>query len=166
MKNRYVDELRAEAGLEEEDEIPEENILPVLPGEEEKTVRETMKTVFFFMGVLFLIEAVIVLLFIGGPLVRPTWDKWKALLGLVVGEAFGVLWFLSISSQIRHVLDLQEHQAKNSMRLGAVLRFLLLAAVVVGAYFTRIVDPILILVGVFNLKLSAFLSGFFNKKHA
>ena len=166
MKNKYVDELRAEAGFEEDGEIPAENLLPVLPEEEEKTVRRTMKTVFFFMGIFFIAELLIVLFFIGGPVWQPDADKWKALFGLLLGEAFGVLWFLSLSVQVKSALDLPENKAKNRMRLGAILRYLLLAGLVVGAYFTRIVDPILILVGVFNLKLAAFISGLLDKKHA
>ena len=166
MKNRYVDELRTEAGFEEEEEIPAENLLPVSPEEDEKTVRRTMKTVFFFMGVFFIAELLAVLFLIGGPIVKPEPEKWKAVFGLVLGEVFGALWFFSLSLQVKSALELQENQAKNRMRLGAILRYLLLAGLIAGASFTRIADPILILVGVFNLKLAAFVSGLFDKKHA
>lgn len=166
MKNKYVEELRAEAGLEEEEDIPEENLLPVSPETEQKTVRKTMKTVFFFMGVLLVLEAAVVLFLLYGPINDWSHGKWQALAGLLVGGILGALWFWSLSRQIRGTLELPEQQAKNRMRLGAILRYVLLAALIAAAFITKILNPLLILIGVLNLKPAAFFSGLLNKKHA
>ncbi|MBO4411723.1 MAG: hypothetical protein J5794_06005 [Lachnospiraceae bacterium] len=166
MKNKYFDELKEAAGLEEEEEIPEENLVPVSPEEGQLTVRRTVRTVFFIMGILTLLEALAVLFLADGPVTDWEHGKWQDFAGLFLGAAVGAVWFWTMKIQIEQTAELPENQAKWKIRLGAVLRYLVLAGLIVGAWLTGFANPILIFIGVFNLKLAIYLSGLFNKKHS
>lgn len=166
MKNRYFDELKEIGITEEEEEIPEENLLPFSETGEKERVRKTVRAVLFVMLGLLAVETAVVLFFVGGPVSDWTHGKWQALLGLFIGVALAVLWFLTIRHEIERATEEPEMDPHKKIRIGTILRYLALLAILAGAFLTGWANPILILIGMLNLKVAAYASGFFNKQNA
>lgn len=166
MKNKYFDLLKEEGLRDEEDEIPEENLLPISGEEDEKKVRHTVFTMLLFLGLFTVVEALLVLFLLYGSVTEWSKGKGQALLGLALGSAVAVFWLFTMKRNVEDSLTPGEAHPKAKIRIGAVLRYLLLAGLLVFAVFTHWIDPVLLLVGVFNLKLAGYASWIFDKKHA
>lgn len=164
MKNKSYDILE-EIGIIEEEEIPEEKLISTSPDEDQKAVQKTVGSLMLIMGVLAVIELVLVLVFAGRS---DGWvqGRWRAVLGLFIGLAISVGWLFSIKAQFKNGVGSEGTEIRKKIRIGAIIRYFILVAVLLTAYFTGFAHPILIIVGVFNLKIAAYLSGFFNKKDA
>ena len=166
-KNKYYEKLIDEnLVFEDEDTEPdEEDLAPYDPARSEGIVDKTARTVLLLIGGLFLLEALVVLFFIYGNVTVWSRGKWQALLGLLVGSAFAVLWFLAIRHQIERLVDPGAQHVKGRLRGGAVVRMLLFIGLLAAGYFTKVMDPILMIVGAFNLKIAAYLTGLLFQKN-
>ena len=164
MKNKYFDQLKEEAELEDELEVPEENLLPVSPEEDRKKLKKTVTAVYAVMAFLFAAEFAVVLFFVGGPVGNWTNGKWQAVLGLVLGAAFGAVWFATLKIQTERAVEAPETQSKRKIRAGAIIRYVVLLLLLTGALLTGWANPVLIIIGVLNMKLAAYAAGFFLSK--
>lgn len=165
-KNKYYEKLIDEnLVFEDEDTEPdEENILPYDPARSEGIVEKTTRTVLLLIGGFFLLEALIVLFFIYGNVTVWSRGKWQALLGLLVGSVFAVIWYLAIRHQIERIVDPGATHVKGRLRGGAVVRMLLFIGLLAAGYFTNVMDPILMVIGAFNLKIASYLTGLIFQK--
>ena len=165
-KNKYYEKLIDEnLVFEDEDTEPDEDDLaPYDPALSEGIVEKTTKTVLLLIGGFFLLETLIVLFFIYGNVTVWTGGKWQALLGLFVGSGFAVAWFLAIRHQIEKLVDPGAQHVKGRLRGGAIVRMLLFMGLLAAGYFTKIMDPILMIAGAFNLKIAAYLTGLIFQK--
>lgn len=160
MKNKYMDMLREEANLEEdeqEEEISEENLLPY---DEEKSQHATEELVTVMRRTILLLsglEAVITVCFVYGFPNNWTHGKWQALLGLLIGTAYAVLWLYSLKWQMESLVMPETTHQKGKLKLGSVARILLLALICAAALVTKVFNPILVIIGAFNLKLAGLL---------
>ncbi len=165
-KNKYYEKLIDEKLVfdDEDTEPDDENLKPYDPEKSKDIVDKTQKTVLLLIAALTILETLIVLLFVGGD---PTvWDqgKWQALLGVLVGSGFAVLWLLSIRHQIERLVDPAAQHVKGRLRGGAVLRMLIFIGILAAGYFTGFMNPILLIIGAFNLKIAAYLAGLIFQK--
>ena len=165
-KNKYYEKLIDENLVfdDEDTEPSEEDLAPYDPALSAGIVGKTTKTVMLLIAALYLLEMLIVLFFVyGGPAV---WDrgKWQALLGLTVGAGFAELWYLAIRNQIERLIDPAAQHVKGRLRGGAVVRMLLFIGLLAAGYFTKVMDPILMIVGAFDLKIAAYLTGLIFQK--
>ena len=166
-KNKYYEKLIDEnLVFEDEDTEPdEEDLAPYDPALSSGIVGKTSRTVMLLIAGLFLAEALIVLLLVYGN--ATVWDrgKWQALLGLFIGSAFAELWYLAIRRQIERIIDPGAQHVKGRLRGGAVLRMLLFIGLLAAGYFTKAMDPILLIAGAFNLKIASYLTGLLFQKN-
>ena len=164
--NKYYEKLIDENLVfdDEDTEPSEEDLLPYDPARSEGIVRKTSRTIMLPIAGLYLLEFLIVLLFVYGNVT--VWDrgKWQALLGLTVGAGFAELWYLLIRNQVERLVDPAAQHVKGRLRGGAVLRMLIFIGILAAGYFTRVMDPILLIVGAFDLKIAAYLTGLIFQK--
>ena len=158
MKNKYMDMLREEANLEEDEEdLSEENLIPYdeeASGYASDDLVSVMRRTILLLSVS---EAVIVLLFVYGFIDNWTHGKWQALLGLFIGSGYAVFWLYSLKWQTEALIEPEAQHRKGRLKLGAAARIVLLAGLVALACFTGIFNPVLCIIGALNLKLSGYL---------
>ena len=164
-KNKYFNILYEEGMTDEpEEEIPEENILPYDEEAHKDSVQKLTKSVLYTIAGLAALEVLIVLFFVYGFVNDWTHGKWQAIVGLIVGSAYGALWFMMIVWQTESLLMPEETHHKGKLKLGAVARYALLVGLGALGYFTGWFNPLLMVIGAFNMKLSSYLQPLLQKK--
>ena len=165
-KNKYYEKLiDVNLVFEDEDTEPsEEDRAPYDPERSKGIVQKTTRTVLLLIAGLSALEALVVLFFIYGNVTVWSRGKWQALLGLAVGSVFSVFWYLAIRNQVEKIVDPGAQHVKGRLRGGAVVRMLLFIACLAAGYFTQVMDPILMIVGAFNLKIASYLTGLLFQK--
>lgn len=159
MKNKYFDILYEEGFTDEPNEIPEENILPYDGKADEKRTARVFRNVLLLIAGFSLTELLIALFFIAGPVYDFSNGKPQVLIGLLVGTALSVLWFVTIRIQITKISDPLDKNETRALRFGAVIRILVLSGILALAVFTDFMNPVAILIGAFNLKPASYIAG-------
>ena len=157
-KNKYYDALYEEGLKDEEEEIPEENLLPESYANDRTDVKKTVLLVLILMGCFTFVEAVLIFVLPFPVFFERICGRGGLFFGLLIGLILGAVWFLTMEYQLRGILG-GAPSPKAKLKIGAILRILLVIGVLVLAYFTRWFSPITVLIGVLNLKFAAFLAG-------
>lgn len=86
------------------------------------------------------------------------WDsKLQYSAGLWIGILLSVLMVIHINRSIEHALDMSEKNAVGHMQLMSLLRAMVVGVIFFLCYLFRAGDSIALLMGLFSLKLGAYL---------
>ena len=168
MKNKYFEELR-EMGFEEEitdySDDPDFTPSPESADDPEEVPR-TFRVVLILMAGLFAAEEAAVFGLMTAFLPDKASLKYACMLGLLLGSLIGALIFYLMKLQVVKITgaDPEDRSLSWKLKIGAVLRILLVAGAAAGALFIRAVNPIALIFGVLNLKAAVLLYPLFGKR--
>ncbi|MBR4768284.1 MAG: hypothetical protein IK088_04825 [Lachnospiraceae bacterium] len=157
--NRYYEALK-EAGELTDEPVPEDHLLPKERSYDRTPVKKTVTAVLLLIAGLTLLEAVLIVIFRNIQAFRSGNGLFGALFGLLLGTVIGLVWFLTMKKQIDMILSGGAAHPNANLKIGAIFRFVGVAAVIAVGVFTGFYNPLTVIIGVINLKIAAFIAGF------
>lgn len=137
---------------------------------EKSDLRAIVAEVLFGIAFLCVIEEVIAILFIGGPLME--WSKLKVtvVLGLLVGSLLGAGLFLHMKKSVIESLAYKDERGVSYIRRSYFFRMAITAMLMIAAFYTGWVNILAMLFGILNLKFGVYMEPFthrlFSKKQS
>ena len=119
---------------------------------------ETRTLLELYMGVLLLGTVILV---IGLIFARP---MWMYALGVLAGTATAMVQLYNMYDTLDRALDAEEGKARSYITAKSMLRLILIAVVMVVAYFIGFMAFVGVVLGLFTVKLSALINPWI-KKH-